>query len=238
MWLLLFLLIVIGGSYLVPWSRLEVEQTLYRVCNDDASVTTQRAVDEILSEFPVIKRANLPRAFLQRTEIDRLKFRRLSPEKFFVLKKKDLYRKVAGHLRIRDLFAVDAEGRAAFYFSRKPLYWGIDPAILYKVVELRQELEKRGMDAEAFHCNYGYRHPVLNEAVGGASLSRHIAGDALDLVIGDINQDGEVNSRDKKIVLDLCERKIIDGRGGIGRYPGTQVIHLDLRGKRARWDSY
>lgn len=235
----LFLLLAIAvGCYLFPVPRFEMEQKLYQAFADDESITTQAAVDGVLSEFPVINRADLPADFLLRTEINKLKFRKLSPEKFFVIRKKDLYRKVAGHLRIRHLFAVDQQDRAGFYFSQQPLFWGIDPEILYKVVELRIGLEAQGYHPEAFRCNYGYRHPVLNEAVGGASLSRHIAGDALDLVIDDIDRNGKINAVDKAVVLKLCEQQIIGDLGGIGRYPGTQVVHIDLRGKPARWDDY
>ncbi|WP_052333943.1 D-Ala-D-Ala carboxypeptidase family metallohydrolase [Neolewinella persica] len=204
----------------------------------DRSIATEEDINQILSEFPVVNQADLPTDFLLRTRIDAPAFRHLSPRKFFVIRKKDLYRKVTGHLRIHHLFALGAPARKGFYFSDDLLYWGIDPDILHKLLELRLTLENEGYDGEAFSCNYGYRHPALNAAVGGAPYSRHIAGDALDLVIGDVNQDGQTNAADKAIVLNLCERKLIGNRGGIGRYPGTQVVHIDLRGKRARWDSY
>lgn len=234
----LLLLVAATSCYLIPGLRFGMEQTTYRLLNNDQPVITGEAIDQLLSEFPVIEQANLPADFLQRTRIDAPEFRHLSPRKFFVIRKKDLYRKITGHLRIHHLFALGTPERSGFYFSDDPLYWGIDPDILHKLLELRLLLKKEGYDEAAFRCNYGYRHPQLNAAVGGASRSRHIAGDALDLVIEDINRDGRADAADKAIVLDLCERKLIGSRGGIGRYPGTQVVHIDLRGKRARWDSY
>jgi hypothetical protein len=39
-------------------------------------------------------------------------------------------------------------------------------------------------------------------------------------------------------VLDLLEKEIIKSSGGIGRYPGTRAVHFDVRGYKARWDSY
>lgn len=235
----LFLLLVgIAAAYLVPRGRFQVEQSFFKLMTKDVHITSGENIDDIIAEFPTIDRANLPTDFLERTKIGGSKFSKLSPRKFFVIRKRDLYRRVAGHLRIRDLFAVGGYERSLFYFSREPLYWGIDPDILHKVLELRSALEDKGYDGAAFHCNYGYRHPTLNEAVGGAPRSRHIAGDALDLVIDDINRDGLINAEDKDIVLNICEREIIGNKGGIGRYPGTQVVHIDLRGRRARWDSY
>jgi hypothetical protein len=237
--LIVVVLLLIGAAscYLVPESRFAIEQKVFQLTTKDQPVVSGEALDQILSGFPVIDQADLPADFLQRTQIDAPEFRHLSPQKFFVIRKKDLYRKVAGHLRIHHLFAVDIRERNKFYFSDDPLYWGIDPDILHKLVELRLALEKEGYDGAAFRCNYGYRHPVLNAAVGGAPRSRHIAGDALDLVIEDVNQDGYA-AVDKEIVRYLCEHQLIGNQGGIGRYPGTQVVHIDLRGTRARWDSY
>ncbi|MFK8163052.1 MAG: D-Ala-D-Ala carboxypeptidase family metallohydrolase [Lewinella sp.] len=234
--LLLFLATV--SCYLIPTLRFDMEQMFFRITTNDQPVTTEEDIDQILSKFAVIDQADLPTDFLLRTQIDAPEFRQLSPRKFFVIRKKDLYRKVVGHLRIHQLFAVGAPERNGFYLSGDPLYWGVDPDILHKLLELRLLLESEGFDGAAFHCNYGYRHPTLNATVGGASRSRHIAGDAVDLVIEDINQDGQANTADKAIVLDLCERQLIGNLGGIGRYPGTQVVHIDLRGTRARWDSY
>lgn len=238
--LIIIALLLIGAvsCYLVPELRFKIEQITFQLTTKDQAVVTDETIDQILSKFPIINQADLPKEFLQRTQIDAPEFRHLSPRKFFVIRKRDLYRKVTGHLRIYHLFAVGAPEQRKFYFSDDPLFWGIDPDILHKLLELRLALEKEGYAGEAFRCNYGYRHPSLNAAVGGASHSRHIAGDALDLVIEDINQDGYINTADKAIVLDLCERQLISNQGGIGRYPGTQVVHIDLRGTRARWDNY
>jgi len=231
-------MLVLFGAYLVPASRLYIEEAISGLVFGTRDVDTKEGVDEILTQFPMISQGDLPNAFLERAGITTPKFKRLSPKRYFVLGKKDLYRKVAGHLRIVDLFARDAETLAGFWWSDTPLYWGIDPRILYKVIELRMALKEEGWNENGFHVNYGYRHPALNAAVGGAPVSRHISGDALDIVVDDINKDGKRNAADKEILLTLCEKRLIAGQGGIGRYPGSQVVHIDLRGKRARWDSY
>jgi uncharacterized protein YcbK (DUF882 family) len=75
-----------------------------------------------------------------------------------------------------------------------------------------------------------------NEAVNGVENSRHILGQAIDIVIGDINRDGGYTVEDKQIVLDILEDKVIRNAGGVGRYPGTRTVHFDTRGFRARWD--
>jgi len=76
---------------------------------------------------------------------------------------------------------------------------------------------------------------LFQKVVGDFRLKE---GEAVDIKIGDINQDGFANQEDKTIVLDLLEKQIIKNTGGIGRYPGTLSVHYDVRGYRARWDSY
>lgn len=45
-------------------------------------------------------------------------------------------------------------------------------------------------------------------------------------------------AEDKQIVLDFLDKEIIGNKGGIGLYPGTKAVHFDVRGHRARWNSY
>jgi uncharacterized protein YcbK (DUF882 family) len=63
-------------------------------------------------------------------------------------------------------------------------------------------------------------------------------GKAIDLKIGDINQDGSVNQEDKQIVYKILNTDIIANKGGLGFYPNTQILHMDVRGEHARWNYY
>ena len=65
----------------------------------------------------------------------------------------------------------------------------------------------------------GYRSPAHNRAVGGASGSRHLTGDAADIPEG-------------YATVQQAERA---GFTGIGR-KGQWAVHVDLRPQRARWD--
>ena len=107
---------------------------------------------------------------------------------------------------------------------------------MYKILELQNELSERGYNREGFKINYAHRHPAFNKGIGGASMSFHMLGKAIDIDILDINNDHVVNQRDKKIVLGLLENKIIKNSGGIGKYPWSMTIHFDVRGYYARWD--
>lgn len=80
----------------------------------------------------------------------------------------------------------------------------------------------------------GYRSPERNEAVGGATKSQHMEGNACDIKVKDM---------DPKDVAALIEKLIKDGKmkqGGLGIYPRATItegwVHYDTRGVRARWN--
>lgn len=76
---------------------------------------------------------------------------------------------------------------------------------------------------------------------GAATNSRHLRGDAIDFLVLDINRDGKANSLDVDIAVELLEKKIMKGGGGIGTYKhessfiNRQMIHIDCREGRSRW---
>jgi hypothetical protein len=92
------------------------------------------------------------------------------------------------------------------------------PAELLEVLEAL-----RARWGKPVNVNSGYRCPAHNAAVGGASASRHMKGDAADVWIEGV---------DPSLVYDWADSKIGD-RGGVGRY--NTFTHLDVRGYRARW---
>ena len=75
--------------------------------------------------------------------------------------------------------------------------------------------------------NSGYRCEKHNKAVGGSPNSQHVQGTAADIrPLGDMS------------LKDLCQlAEKIPGfaSGGIGYYPISGFIHLDVRGTPARW---
>jgi Peptidase M15 len=85
--------------------------------------------------------------------------------------------------------------------------------------EVRTKLGDRPM-----HINSWYRDPATNRAVGGASQSRHMWGDAVDFVVDGIHP------------YDVYDK--LDGwwgdRGGLAS--ATVFTHLDARGYAARWN--
>jgi len=91
----------------------------------------------------------------------------------------------------------------------------IDVDHVEKLQKIRTELKK------PIHINSAYRCPKHNEDIGSASNSRHVAGDATDIVISGLTSDE---------VADMCEDKF----DGLGRY--NTFTHVDSRGYKSRWD--
>jgi len=92
-------------------------------------------------------------------------------------------------------------------------------------VELVKYLEdiRAHFEGRPVHINSGYRCPKHNAAVGGASASRHMKGDAADLWIESVSP---------KEVYDFADG-LIDVIGGVGMY--DTFTHIDFRGFKARW---
>jgi uncharacterized protein YcbK (DUF882 family) len=82
--------------------------------------------------------------------------------------------------------------------------------------------------------------------------SRHQYGDAADVYIvngsrdwmSDLDGNGKVDIRDARVLAtaaERVERAHPDLVGGIGLYPATSAhgpfVHIDVRGKKARWGS-
>ena len=82
---------------------------------------------------------------------------------------------------------------------------------------------------------------LLSKMGGAASKSRHKKGEAIDLIIFDVNNDGISDAEDVDIIYDILDKKIIGNKGGIGTYKNEnvffykQMVHFDSRGSKARW---
>lgn len=68
-----------------------------------------------------------------------------------------------------------------------------------------------------------YRTPECNVAVNGSKNSQHLYGNAVDFYIKDI---------DTTTLYQYC-CNLIGSDGGVGKY--STHVHIDLRGKKARW---
>jgi hypothetical protein len=214
-------------------------QASYDRTHQNEDVTTKQQVDAILATFEKVTFKDLDKNYLKYTKSETSKYKSMVKNgTYYKIPSDSIYHKIVGKNRIRNFLPKDKYYKSIRYGQKKYLYWLLDKRILYKVIALQDELEKQGYNRNAFYVRSSFRHPHYNEKIKGASKSRHIKGEAVDLTIQDINQDGKYTDEDKQIVLKIAEKKIIKNEGGIGLYPGTRAVHLDVRGYRARWNTY
>jgi hypothetical protein len=101
-----------------------------------------------------------------------------------------------------------------------------EPAVVYGILRIAKVMEdiQRRYGKRTIQINSWYRDPVTNAAVGGASQSRHLVGDAVDFVVPGIHP--------YDVYADLDPWW--GSRGGLAS--STVFTHIDMRGYRARWD--
>lgn len=134
-----------------------------------------------------------------------------------------------------------------------PKFLVLNPRLIDKLELVLAELNREGVPAHHMTIMSGYRTPQYNRrglSRGRALLSRHQWGGAADVwvdddgdgYIDDLNGDGRRDTGDVRVILravDAVERAHPSLRGGAGVYPATSAhgpfIHIDVRGRAARW---
>jgi hypothetical protein len=201
-------------------------------------VRTHAQLDSVLATFRQVGYNHLPAAYKAYTDSAELHKTMLSGKTYLVVEGKDIFKFLVGRFRVKDFLSRDK-----YYYDCLSVptdscvqFLLIDPRVLHATLELMDKLGERGLNRNGFTIRLAHRHPRFNKAEGGVSGSRHIRGQAIDILVRDINQDGRVTYADKEIVLDIVENEVIRSKGGVGRYPHSMVVHYDTRGYKARWD--
>lgn len=236
---LTIILLLLGAVILTNW---QVRDKLYEYYHDfkypNPEVYSVKAVNKIIDGFEKVDYDDLDRDYLDYTKSNLSKYKNLvSKLTYYKVRRADLNKKIAGPFRLKSFICKD-DYYADGVMHNEPIICIFNPKIFYKTIELIQSLKSKGHNPYGFEVINGHRHPSYNENIGGAKLSRHIKGEAVDIVVYDINNDGYSTKADKDIVLDILEKEVIGNQGGIGLYPGTDNVHYDVRGTRARWNSY
>lgn len=211
----------------------------YDFLHENKAINTKHEIQKQLAALEQISFQKLDEAYLSYTKSDNKKYEKLvNGLTYYKIKRTQLNQKIVGHFRWKAFICKDDYYQECIFDQREEVIGVFNPKIFFKTLELIEELDKLDYDKYGFRIVNGHRHPRYNEKIKGAQFSRHIKGEAVDIVVDDINEDGRANKKDKDIVLDLLEKKIIGNEGGIGLYPGTDNVHYDVRGTRARWNSY
>lgn len=121
---------------------------------------------------------------------------------------------------------------------------GVDIQAKAYLADLEQKVKDKGYKAQ-FYVVSGKRcklHNYLLARFGGAaSKSRHLTGQAIDIIVLDVNKDGKINTNDVNIIYNILDTEIIKNKGGLGSYKNEssffdrQMLHFDSRGSKARW---
>ena len=115
--------------------------------------------------------------------------------------------------------------------------------IAYK--KLRKEIRNKGFQPKIFVISgkrWNLDNQILTRLSSASKNSQHLTGKAIDIIILDVNEDGEVDGKDVDLVYQILEEKILNGSGGIGTYKNEkgflnkQMIHFDLRKNKSRWN--
>lgn len=121
---------------------------------------------------------------------------------------------------------------------------GVDGQLQSYYAELKKELRLNNYKAKLFAVSgrrWQLDNYLLTKFGSAASESKHKLGQAIDIIVLDVNKDGKSDSKDVDIVHQILDKKIIKDKGGLGTYknePGffnKQMIHFDCRGTKARW---
>jgi uncharacterized protein YcbK (DUF882 family) len=130
---------------------------------------------------------------------------------------------------------------AGWYLIYIRSLWGVNPVTIQYYKELKMEMRKQGYKPN-FIILSGKRWQWHNRLLNGtAKNSKHLQGEAIDIVVLDVNRDGKMNATDVDIVYTILDKTIIGSKGGIGTYKSEngfmdrQMIHFDCRGSYARW---
>jgi uncharacterized protein YcbK (DUF882 family) len=202
-------------------------------------ILTYKGIDSVLNTFEKIPFEKLNDEYVNFSGYKKELYKEnIKGKIFYKVVGGDALKILVGKFTVND-FLPDDSSRIRNMNSVKSNYLQyicIDKNVLHRLLDLIVALDEKGYDKYAFRIKDGFRYPNFNNRTGGAKSSQHIYGKAIDLSIGDINKDGKFNeATDKKIVLLLLENDIIKNTGGVGHYPGTNAVHFDTRGYKARW---
>lgn len=133
-----------------------------------------------------------------------------------------------------------------------PKYLVLREQLPYKLEQILQEVNNRGIRTDDFHIMSGYRTPWYNASIGNAQYSRHLWGGAADIFVDtqangrmdDLTGDGKSSLEDARMLYTITDelaeepdhRPYVGGLGLYGARPHRgPFLHVDARGNPAYW---
>ena len=118
-----------------------------------------------------------------------------------------------------------------------------DQEVRMKLALMEEKLKGRGYRT-LFFVSSGKRSPWYNDLLGTVKNSYHLQGKAIDIMVLDIDGDWVFDGRDISILEDInreVERVHPELVGAFGTYRKeggiyANMVHLDTRGRRVRYD--
>lgn len=204
-------------------------------------ILTYDGIDSVLNTFKKVPYAALGHEYLKAFGYNvRPDEYKISYKSFYEVVGKDVFKNLVGNFTVNDFLPKDSYWKKNLdsINNNYTQYFFMEAAVLHRFLDLILLLKEHEYDYEALKINDGFRYPNFNNETGGAFYSQHLWGKAIDLAIGDINKDGIIDEKnDKKIILDFLENNVFLNSGGISRYPNSDVVHFDIRDKKARWNA-
>lgn len=167
------------------------------------------------------------------------------PRAFIAVSEADADTPVSPHFRLRDFLCKQSSGW--------PKYLVLDPRLPAKLEALLERVQSSGLRADTLRVMSGYRTPAYHRAIGNTTtFSHHLWGAAADVFVDadgdgamdDLDGNGRVDESDAGVLFalaDALDRSPTEDWtiGGAGEYRATRAhgpfIHVDVRGRAARW---
>ena len=119
----------------------------------------------------------------------------------------------------------------------------VNPVTVGYYTQLKASLKAKGYNDNllVISSKRAKWHNEVLTLFGASSTSRHLSGEAIDIMVMDVNDDGIMDARDVEVVYTILNSEIVKNKGGLGVYksePGIwnrQMVHLDCRDRKARW---
>lgn len=155
------------------------------------------------------------------------------PKGFIEISSRNREWPISPHFRLGDfIYADDNAGR---------IYAVVSEKLVQKLELLIDWMQAYHYKIRKFRILDGFRSPHINRSIGRGEFSRHVYGDAADILVDDWNGDGRLDRQDSMILARFVEHFDKSGyyTGGMGVYDTTSshgpFVHVDTRGYIARW---